>query len=164
MRAVCATKTVGRRSFGGDIVTQLLTQAARALLAVVMLTSLALAGEDAAKPEDAWQAVVTTQIEAFRSGDAATAFGIAAAPFHAAFGSAEEFYAVIAGSGYGPLVTSVSHDFGTFERPDERTVLQVVNIQGNDQRRFRAVYQLTMEVSGWKVEGVSLLADQGIAV
>ena len=53
-----------------------------------------------------WQATITTQIEAFRTHDAATAFSMAAAPFRTSFPDAESFYLTIVHSGYAAIALS----------------------------------------------------------
>ena len=112
----------------------------------------------------AWQNVITGQIEAFRHGDAPTAFGFAAAPFQTAFPDAMTFMESIAASGYTPIFTSVSHSFGKFTKLDDQTVMQIVNLVGAKQELFDAVYQLTKEAGGWRVVGVQLMKSNGIAV
>jgi hypothetical protein len=119
---------------------------------------------DVVPDPSAWQNVITGQIEAFRHGDAPTAFGFAAAPFQTAFPDAVTFMESIAASGYTPIFTSVSHSFGKFTKLDDQTVMQIVNLVGAKQELFDAVYQLTKEPGGWRVVGVQLMKSNGIAV
>ena len=112
----------------------------------------------------AWQTVITEQIDAFRNGDAPTAFSFAAAPFQKAFPDAVTFMESIAASGYAPIFTSVSHSFGKFTKLDDQTVMQIVNLVGSKQELFDAVYQLTKEPGGWRVSGVQLMRTNGMAV
>lgn len=120
--------------------------------------------EDAAASGEPWQAVITGQIEAFRAKDAPGAFQYAAAAFHAGFPSAEAFFVAIVGSGYGPIMESRSHSFGPFEKMGETMVLQEVKFVGNDQSLYEAYYQLTEETEGWRVSGVQLLKQPGLAI
>lgn len=146
------------------------------LIAVCGLMAPALAAEaapatpPAAAPADvlpdpaAWQSVITGQIEAFRHGDAPTAFSYASAPFQKAFPDAMTFMEAIAASGYLPIFTSVSHSFGKFTKLDDQTVVQVVILIGAKQELFDAIYQLTKEPGGWRVTGVQLVQENGMAV
>lgn len=139
----------------------------RATLAVVMFAGLARA-EDGAIPSQSpaadWQMVITAQVEAFRAKDAAGAFQLAAAPFHAAFPNAEAFFATIIGSGYGPIMDSSSHGFGQFVLLDEHSVAQEVTFTGQDLSRYAAIYVLRQEEAGWRVSGVQLARTPGISV
>jgi hypothetical protein len=116
--------------------------------------------------ETPWQDVVTGQIEAFRAGDGAAALVFAGAGFRTQFdGKPEAFIAAIGAAGYGPIVQSRSHSFGTFERVSETSVLQVVQLVGAKQSLYEAVYQLEDEAGqGWRVQGVVLRKQAGIAI
>lgn len=120
--------------------------------------------QDAATGGEPWQAVITSQIEAFRAKDAPGAFQYAASAFHAGFPTAEAFFIAIIGSGYGPIMDSRSHSFGTHEMLAETVVLQEVKFVGNDQSLYAAYYQLTEETAGWRVSGVQLLKQPGLAI
>lgn len=134
-----------------------------ALLALLLMAGAARA-EDAAAPAQPWQVVVTAQIEAFRAHDAAGAFQYAAAPFQKAFPTAEAFFASIIGSGYGPIMDSSAHSFGTFVELDAHSMAQEVTFTGKDLSRYEAIYILTEEEKGWRVSGVQLAKQPGIAV
>lgn len=135
----------------------------RAALAVLLMVGVVQA-QEAAAPEQAWQGVITGQIEAFRANDAAGAFQFAAAPFQTAFPNAEAFLATIIGSGYGPIADSTSHTFGSFTKLDERSVAQEVMLTGKDLSRFEAIYVLTEEEIGWRVSGVQLAKTPGLSI
>jgi len=115
------------------------------------------------RPEAAWQAVIRGQIDAFRSGDGSTALSFAGASFQQTFHDPNAFYAAIESGGYAPIVHSRSMAFGDFVQVDPRHVLQVVRLIGSDQLLYRAVYQLGQEQGGWRIEGVMLAQDRGVA-
>lgn len=149
------------------LVSQMRTVAAGIFVAFALLGAVVQAEDKVATPTavaEPWQAVITGQIEAFRAKDAAVAFQYAAAGFQANFPSAEAFFAAIVGSGYGPIMESRSHSFGKFEKVDDKTVLQEVHLVGNDQSLYAAIYQLTEETNGWRVQGVQLLKQPGMAI
>jgi hypothetical protein len=131
---------------------------------VAPATPPATAPADVLPDPSAWQTVITEQIDAFRNGDAPTAFSFAAAPFQKAFPDAVTFMESIAASGYTPIFTSVSHSFGKFTKLDDQTVMQIVTLVGAKQELFDAVYQLTKEAGGWRVSGVQLMRANGMAV
>lgn len=135
----------------------------RAVFVALLMVGVAQA-QDVAAPEQAWQSVITGQIEAFRAYDAPGAFQYAASPFQTAFPNAEAFLATIIGSGYGPIADSTSHTFGSFTKLDERSVVQEVMMTGKDLSRFEAIYVLTEEEKGWRVSGVQLAKTPGLSV
>lgn len=137
--------------------------------ALVAAAALALAGpvlaQQAPGPEAEWQAVITSQIDAFRQKDASAAFLYASAPFHDSFPSAAAFFAAIISSGYGPIMDSASHSFGPFELdPGGTEAIQLVRLVGLDQQLYEAIYNLTREPEGWRVSGVMLRTTAGVGV
>lgn len=135
----------------------------RALAAMSILLA-ALAPALAQEADAPWQAAITGQIEAFRAHDAPGAFGYASAPFHERFGSAEAFFVAIIGMGYAPIMESRSHSFGAFEQGVDGSVAQQVELIGNDQGLYGAIYQLSEEPAGWRVTGVQLIKRPGLGV
>jgi hypothetical protein len=110
-----------------------------------------------------WQMVITKQIEAFRSADGAAALSCAGQSFRQAFKDPSDFYEFIVNSEYSPIVKSSSHTFGEFKMGEgEETVLQIVNITGRDQRVYKAIYEMTLEPEGWKVQGVTKLIAESV--
>ena len=115
-------------------------------------------------PESAWQFVISSQIEAFRAADGATALSLAGAAFQSNFDDPNKFMMAIISSGYGALVLSRSHSFGDFSQIDAEHVVQVVRIIGPDQHLYRAIYELQQEAEGWRVEGVAMAPEPGIGI
>jgi hypothetical protein len=130
---------------------------------------LALAGHAQAQADPpaiapAWQAAITAQLEAFRSGNADAAFGFASRDFHLSFPTARAFYETLVGSDYQPLLQSVSHSFGDYAEQQDMRVLQKVRVVAPNQTIYEAVYRMRLEPQGWKVEGVSMLTEAGMAI
>ncbi|MHB1110850.1 MAG: DUF4864 domain-containing protein [Devosia sp.] len=124
-----------------------------------------LRAEDAVATTAApWQDVITRQIQAFRDHDAPAAFSYAGLGFQASFPNAETFFVAIIQSGYAPIMESRSHSFGEFKLIGDMGVLQQVKLIGNDQQLYEAVYQLTEESGGWRVQGVQLMQPNGVAI
>ena len=127
--------------------------------------ALPTAAQDAAPQAvtvEPWQAVITSQIEAFRTRNATAAFAYAAGAFHTAFPSAEAFFSAIIGSGYAPIMESRSHSFGPYQQVNENVVLQAVRFIGPDSVLYDAIYQLNREPDGWRVGGVQLVKTTGM--
>jgi hypothetical protein len=131
---------------------------------MVLLSAQPALAQEAAKPETAWKAAITGQIEAFRSDDGEKALLYAGEAFRQEFTDPDEFVAAIAQMGYEPLVHSRSHSFGAFEQFDETHAMQIVNIVGPDQLVYEALYQMMMEPEGWRVEAVTMRQAEGLAV
>ena len=111
-----------------------------------------------------WQDVISSQIQAFRDGDAPAAFSYAGAGFQVTFPSAEVFFEAIVNSGYAPIMESRSHSFGIYQLIGEAGVVQEVRLVGKDQELYTAIYQLTQEEAGWRVQGVQLVRQAGVAI
>ena len=111
-----------------------------------------------------WQDVITSQIQAFRDHDAPTAFSHAGIGFQATFPNAETFFIAIIRSGYAPIMESRSHSFGEYKLIGDMGVVQQVRFIGNDQKLYEAVYQLTEESGGWRVQGVHRMQPMGVAI
>ncbi|GLQ08670.1 hypothetical protein GCM10007913_06020 [Devosia yakushimensis] len=136
----------------------------RVVLALAMMLALAVP-LSAQTEEQAWQAVVSGQIEAFRAGDGEAALGFAGAGFRQQFSDPDVFIAAIVATGYGPIVASRSHSFGPFTRVSETEVAQVVRLVGPDQSLYEALYQLGNEPGlGWRVRGVILRKAPGMGI
>lgn len=136
---------------------------------LLLLTTLlwgAVQAQDAAPNAavEPWQAVISSQIEAFRTKDAPGAFQYAGAGFQVSFPSAEAFFIAIISSGYSPIMESRSHSFGGFQMVGDNAVLQQVKFLGNDQGLYEAVYQLAQEPGGWRVQGVQLVRQPGVGI
>lgn len=137
------------------------------LAALVIAFGLLALPSPAEEPPDlvaaAWQEVISGQIQAFRERDAPTAFGYAGAAFQVSFQNADIFFETIVRSGYAPIVDSHSHSFGDYRMIGGMAVLQQVTLVGSDQQLYGAIYQLTEEPEGWRVQGVQLFRQQGMA-
>lgn len=130
---------------------------------VMIFAVTPLAAQDAAGPTP-WQESISGQIQAFRDRDAKAALGYAGKNFQAAFPSPESFYVSIMGSGYAPIGLSLSHSFGSFQKVGETGVAQVVKFVGSKQELYEAVYLLTEEEEGWRVQGVQLSKTAAVSI
>jgi hypothetical protein len=134
-----------------------------AIIAVVGLAT-PISAQDAPVSAAPWQDVISSQIQAFRDHDAPAALSFAGKGFHAAFASPEAFFVSIIGSGYAPIMESRSHSFGDFRMLDDKSVAQQVRFVGTNQQLYEAVYILTEEAAGWRVQAVQLAATQAVGI
>jgi hypothetical protein len=135
-------------------------------VALIALGLPAFAQDEPAAPpaETPWQDVISSQIQAFREHDAPGAFMYAGAGFQVSFPSAEAFFNAIVTSGYAPIMESVSHSFGEYRMLGPAAVIQEVRLVGKGQELYGALYQLSEEEAGWRVQGVQLYRQQGVAI
>jgi hypothetical protein len=137
----------------------------RVVLALAFMVLVLVLPAQAQTEEQAWQAVVSGQIEAFRTGDGEAALGFAGAGFRQRFSDPDEFLAAIVATGYGPIVESRSHSFGEFTQVSETLVMQVVHLVGKDRSLYEALYQMGNEPDvGWRVVGVMLRKEPGMGI
>lgn len=136
------------------------------ILAALFFSAPAAAQDAQSAPalEDGWQAVITEQITAFRNGDAAAALELAGSGFKQNYADPDRFMQDILSWGYEPILQSVSHSFGEYRPGGEGLVLQIVQVIGNDQGYYEAMYQLGYEQDGWRIQGVALSEKQGVGI
>jgi len=133
-------------------------------LAVAAGATAGDAGPGATTVAAPWQDVITSQVQAFRDHDASAALSFAGHGFQASFKTPEAFFIAIVSSGYAPIMESRSHSFGRFEMVGEKSVAQMVKFVGIDQQLYEAVYLLTEEAAGWRVQGVQLARQPGVGI
>jgi hypothetical protein len=132
-----------------------------------VLLALLLTVAPAAKAQDdplavEWQAVISGQVEAFRTHDGPAALSFAGAFFQQNFADPEDFLKQIEAWGYGAIMESRSHSFGPYQQVNPDVVLQAVRFIGPDSILYEAVYQLNREETGWRIGGVQLLKTTGM--
>lgn len=135
-----------------------------ALLAVTIVPGMAQDDAVDAPAEPTWQAVITDQINAFRDGDAEAALALAGTGFQQTYNDPDRFMRDVMSWGYEPILRSVSHSFGEYRPGGENMVLQIVQVIGNDQGYYEAMYQLGYEDDGWRILGVALSQKQGVGI
>lgn len=147
---------------------QTLLRSSRIWFAFVFVALSALiapaSAQDALPAATPWQEVITSQIQAFRDHDAPAALSYAGKGFQAAFPSPEAFFVSIIRSGYAPIMDSSRHSFGPFRMVGDKGVAQQVRLIGNDQQFYEAIYLLTEEESGWRVQGVQLAETAAVGI
>lgn len=111
-----------------------------------------------------WQAVISQQLDAFRSNDAEGALEMAGFMFKQQYADPQRFMHDVLSWGYEPILHSQSHSFGDYQPVGPNSVLQVVQVIGSDQGYYQAIYQLSYEADGWRIQGVSMSQKQGVGI
>jgi hypothetical protein len=135
-----------------------------AVLAILMLSPVVAEDAILGPAPAEWQAVISSQIQAFRDKDAPGALSYAGAMFKAAYADPRQFFMAIIASGYAPIMESRSHSFGAYRLTTPEQVFQDVKLVGNDQGLYEAIYELDKEPEGWRVHGVQLVKTPGFGV
>jgi Domain of unknown function (DUF4864) len=141
-----------------------MTVISRLVQIAAIVAMVALGGRSALGEADfAWRQVIIEQVAALRAGDAAAAFALAGAGFHESYTDPARFVADIRQAGYGPLLDSHGLKFGKFERVDD-VVAQAISFIAPDQQIYEGLYTLKMEAEGWRVQGVTIRAQNALGV
>ena len=131
-----------------------------ALLLLPLLAASTFAGDAEIK---AAQETIGAQIEAFKRGDDATAYGYAAPTIKNIFPTLEAFMGMVTGA-YQPVYKPQSYAFGKSEEMGATSIIQQVLIVGPDGKDYEAVYTLERQPDGtYKITGVSLKASKTLS-
>jgi len=133
------------------------------LAPVVFFSFFSLAAEDAGNSKPSPEMVIRAQLEAFQSGDVATAYEYAAPAVKRHFPNVDTFGEMVR-TGYKPLYSPRSMLFTNFMTQHEPPLQHVIVI-GPAGRAWDAYYLMTTNVDGdWKVAGVRLLPRNETAI
>jgi hypothetical protein len=140
--------------------THLMKRIAGVLIAVALAALAvvpALAGSTVSPADQtAMQALITSQIDAFRHDNGAAAYADAAPSIHDLFPTVDAFMAMVR-NGYQPVYRPQSVIFGD-TMPGDTGPLQKVYVTGPDGKDYVAVYSFERQPDGsWKISGCSLL-------
>lgn len=120
--------------------------------------ALALLSVSSARADDAAdaQAVIRSQIEAFRAGDNALAYSYADPDIREIFPTLDRFMAMVTGA-YKPVWKPGDYAFGESAAEGPDRIAQKVQVVGPDGKGYEAMYILERQPDGsWKIAGVSL--------
>ncbi len=106
------------------------------------------------------QNVIASQIKAFRTDNAATAYSYAAPNIKAIFPTPDTFMEMVR-SGYRSVYRPQSFDFGPLDFTDGQWV-QPVRLVGPDGKPMVALYMMEQQPDGaWKIAGIYMLRGRG---
>jgi len=134
-----------------------------AVLALLMLPVAALAQSPTPADQDAFQRIITAQIEAFQADDGARAYGYAAPPIQHIFPSPGIFMDMVQ-RGYMPVYRPRSFRFGEAGTDPAGRPIQRVTIVGPDGLTYEAVYTMQRQPDGtWLINGCALVRVPGLS-
>lgn len=114
-----------------------------------------LAGAGLAQPADPRAAMTRTvleQLEAFRRGDWAVAYGYASAAIRARFGL--EAFREMVTRGYAPIARSAVATVSRAEVVVQGRGVVEARIEGEDGETVDAWYEMVLEQGAWRIDGV----------
>ena len=112
----------------------------------------------AADPADAdIAAVISAQIDAFRAGDVAGAFGYASDGIRRMFGTADNFGTMV-GRGYAMVIAPAEVQYGEL-RDEGGALVQRVLIRDASGVWHALDYLMVEQEGAWRIGGVELLAE-----
>lgn len=126
----------------------------------LFLSVAALMPARAEEPLVSAQRVIQSQIQAFLSDDAETAYGYASPAIRKLFPDKDRFFAMVKKS-YQPVYHPGNFAFGRFKVSDDaQTVLQEVLVTGSEGTDWTAVYDLQRQEDGqYKINGVQMMPN-----
>ena len=111
--------------------------------------------------QTAIQAVISSQIDAFRHDNAGAAFGFATPELQTMFGSPERFMAMVQ-HGYAPVYRPRSLGFGALSDAGG-DVVQFVELVGPDGLAYTARYTMQRQDDGaWRISACELLESRRV--
>lgn len=126
------------------------------IVALILMASPFVAKAQSADIE----AVISAQIDAFKSNNVARAFEFAAPNIQQMFRTASNFGTMVQ-RGYPMVWRPAKMRFGALEPKSGQLVQQVylTDLQGN---QFIALYSMAQTAQGWKIAGVQILRPSGV--
>ncbi|MHA6324695.1 DUF4864 domain-containing protein [Roseivivax sp. CAU 1753] len=135
---------------------------ARILAAFVALfLALPVWAQDVVAPVPGIEATISNQMQAFRDRDVDAAFGYASPMIKGIFQTPQNF-GVMVEQGYPMVWTPSEVDFGDLRREDG-ALFQNVIVTDRAGRVHVLAYKMIETDSGWLIDGVQLLRQQGFA-
>jgi hypothetical protein len=133
-----------------------------ALLVVLGLTGPAAAQTVSDSDQATFRGIISSQIEAFRSGDGAKAFSFASPALNRQFGSPEVFMEMVR-RGYQPVIDPQNFAFGPVTTEMNGRPTQVVTIVDKAGKSWTALYAFERQPDGtWRISGVTLKELEGV--
>lgn len=127
------------------------------LLMVLLPISAGRADAQSSADSQAFEQIISEQIEAFRADDGLRAYGYAAPMIRQIFPTPETFMAMVK-QGYQPVYRPQSFRFGAAGPDSAGRPTQRVNIVGPDGQNYEAIYTMEKQPDGtWQINGCALV-------
>jgi hypothetical protein len=130
------------------------------LMLAALLTASSVAAQD--RENDAIQDVIDSQMQAFRSGDAASAFTFASPMIQSMFGTPDNFGLMVQ-RGYPMIWNSAAVDYLGVREVEGRTV-QRIRVRDAAGDTFLFDYEMIEGPEGWKINGVYPVREEDVGV
>ncbi len=133
------------------------------LLASLCGTVQAADAPVSARDQAAIRSVITSQVDAFRRDDAASAFSLAAPAIQGMFHTPDAFIEMVR-RGYAAVYRPRSFEFGALMQ-QEGTISQFVDLIGPNGAAYTARYVLEQEPDGsWRISGCEIVQSRSLGV
>src|SRR5262245_23213489 len=133
-----------------------------ALLIVLGLVGQAAAQTVSDSDRATFRGIISSQIEAFRGGDAVKAFSFASPTLNHQFGTPEVFMEMVRRA-YQPVIDPQSFTFGPVTAEMNGRPTQVVTIVDRAGKSWTALYAFEHQPDGsWRISGVILKELEGV--
>ncbi len=135
-----------------------------ALLFALLIITPASAEDVTAVDKQAFQHVISGQLDAFKSDNGPLAYSFAAPLVTKIFPTVDNFMAMVK-QGYAPVYNNDSYRFGELTIDSVGRPAQHVTLTTRDGHHYEAVYAMQRQADGtWKISGCSLLEIPGVDV
>ena len=132
-------------------------QITRILLVIACLTAMMALPRSAAADDQAFQRIISSQIDAFQRDAGAEAFAFASPTIRRQFGTPDNFMAMVR-NGYPQVYRPESFKFGKVTREMSGRPTQRVHIIDKAGTAWTALYAFEQQSDGtWRIAGVVML-------
>jgi Domain of unknown function (DUF4864) len=129
----------------------------RFLISAILFLFLLAPARAESPDQQAFQAVISGQLDAFKTEDYQTAYSYAAPIVKGVFPNVDTFMAMVK-RGYGPIYKNSKYVFTELKTDTLGRPAQHVIITSSDGKRYEAVYAMQQQPDGsWKIAGVQMV-------
>jgi hypothetical protein len=129
----------------------------RFLISAILFLFLLAPARAESPDQRAFQAVISGQLDAFKTEDYQTAYSYAAPIVKGVFPNVDTFMAMVK-RGYGPIYKNSKYVFTELKTDTLGRPAQHVIITASDGKRYEAVYAMQQQPDGsWKIAGVQMV-------
>ncbi len=129
----------------------------RFLISAILFIFLLAPVKAESADQQAFQTVISGQLEAFKKDDYQTAYSFAAPIVKGIFPNVDTFMEMVK-RGYGPIYKNSKYVFTELKTDTLGRPAQHVIITASDGKRYEAVYAMQQQPDGsWKIAGVQML-------
>ena len=132
------------------------------LAALYLAAAFAYAQALSESDKTEFQSIISSQIDAFRTGDGARAYSYASPTIRTIFPTPESFMNMVR-QGYPPVYRAQSFAFGQAGFSASGRPIQRVTVVGPDGQSYQAIYTMERQPDGkWQINGCALVQAPGL--